>query len=76
MTQFAHSRSELRINILCYIELTVFDGKCLCLCSTGLNARNTVLEQRLRGIFGLQTEGVARDEQNCIVGSCMVCIGE
>jgi hypothetical protein len=35
-----------------------------------------VLEQRLRGIFGLKTEGVAGDEQNCIVVSCMVCIGE
>jgi len=54
----------------------VFDGISLCLCSTGLNARNTVLEQRLRGIFGLKTDGVAGDEQNCIIRSCIICIGE
>jgi len=37
---------------------------------------NTVLHQGLREIFGLKTEGVAGDEQNCTVGSCMFCIGE
>jgi len=35
-----------------------------------------VVDQGLRKIFGLKTEVVARGEQNCTVGSCMVCIGE
>jgi hypothetical protein len=37
----------------------VLDGECLCLCSTGLNKCITVLDQVLREIFGLKTEGVA-----------------
>jgi len=35
-----------------------------------------VLDQGLREIIGLKTEGVAGGEQNCIVGSRKVCIGE
>jgi hypothetical protein len=49
---------------------------CLCLNFTGLNTRNTVIDQGLREIFGLKTEGVAGGEENCTVWSCMVCIGE
>jgi hypothetical protein len=54
----------------------VLDGEGLRLCSTGLNTWNTVLDRGLREIFGLKTRGVAGGEQNCIVESCMVCIGE
>jgi len=49
---------------------------CLCLNFTGLNTRNTVIYQGLWEIFGLKTEGVAEGEENCTLGSCMVCIGE
>ena len=48
----------------------------MCLCSTGINTSSIVIDQGLREIFGLKTEGVAGDEQNCTVGSCMICIGE
>jgi len=36
----------------------------------------TVLDKGLMEIFGLKTEGVAGDKQNCTVRSCMICIGE
>ena len=32
MAQISHRKSGLWINIICYTELSVFDGECLCLC--------------------------------------------
>ena len=45
-----------------WVFVFVLDGECLCLCFTRLNTWNTELDQGLREIFSLKTEGVAGGE--------------
>ena len=60
-----------------WVQKTILYRACLvCVCVTTTKYANIVLEQRMREIIGLMTEGGAGDGQNCTVRGCMVCTGE
>jgi hypothetical protein len=61
MAHISRSRSGLWINSFDYTELSFFFG--VFVFHTSKHG-NIVLEQGVRGIFGMKKEGVAGDEKN------------
>jgi len=58
MKQILHRMSELLINSIGYTELYTIERVCVCACVPMTKYGNIVLEQGLREIFVLKTEGV------------------
>ena len=61
MTQIVHRMSELLINYIGYTELYSIERVCVCICVCVPTTKcgNIVLEQGLREICVVKTEGVA-----------------